>query len=165
MTHGVIASSAVIGLREALEVALITGILLAVMKRKGIGGPRNLITPLVLATATGFVVGAVAYRVVESLGERWYVEAGSYLAAAVIVLWVVSWSRRGASEDISKANSAGSAKIVSALLFVFTLREALEVALMSLPLLAADVFYTMIGLTIGILGASAVALALYKIQC
>ncbi len=145
----VMLSSAVIGSREVFEVALLTGIILAILNKRGVNGIRTVLIPIAAASAVGLLLGLAAYSVVEIVSEKWYVEVASYLLAAVVVLWVLAWSKSGAESFISNAKTSTSLGLIRGLLFVFVLREAIEVVLMSLPLLAKDASSSLLGLTLG----------------
>ncbi|MCE4617150.1 MAG: FTR1 family protein [Desulfurococcales archaeon] len=138
MSETILAASSLIGFRESLEVSLFVTIVLVIMKRKGLTKTYSIVAPLGLAVLVGFVLGAIAYEAIELLGESWYVEFASYSIAAAIVLWVISWSYKSAETLVEDIKSSRNIRIIWALIFIFVLREAIEVALMSLPLIARN---------------------------
>ena len=130
-------SSLLITLREGLEAALLIGLLLAVVARTGDGrGSRWVWLGVAAAAAASVAAGAVLFATgasLEGTAEAAF-EAGTMLAAAAVLGWMIIWMSRHAaalrdSVDGRVAAAAGSAAALFWLAFVLVAREGLETAL------------------------------------
>ncbi|MCE4618932.1 MAG: FTR1 family protein [Desulfurococcales archaeon] len=160
MDKATLAASAIIGLRETLEIALLISIILIAVRKKNSQTLQYIVVPTILALVAGFSIGLASYKVIGSL-ESWIAETTSYLLAAAIVLWVAVWSSTSGKNMVGKVNEAGSLKILGLLTFIFVAREALEISLMTLPLAKDEPIAAITGLATGSLASALIAFTIY----
>lgn len=161
MDKATLAATAVIGLRETLEIALLISIILVAARKKTPQTLQYIVVPTILALVAGFSIGLASYKIIIGSLESWIAEASSYLLAASIILWVAVWSSTSGKHVVGRVNEAGNLKILGLLTFVFVVREALEISLMTLPLARDEPIAAITGLTAGSLVSALIAFAIY----
>ena len=128
----------IITLREALEAALLIGIVLAVLRRQGQGRSTGLVwAGAAAAAAVSVVAGAILMATggeLEGAAEQLF-EAVVMATAAVLLTWMIFWMRRQARSlqsdldgRVGTAIAAGGAALFW-LTFTIVVREGLETAL------------------------------------
>ncbi|MCE4604068.1 MAG: FTR1 family protein [Desulfurococcales archaeon] len=162
MDKATLAASAIIGLRETLEIALLISIILITARKKNPQTLQYIVVPTILALVAGFSIGLASYKIIISSLESWIAEATSYLLAAAIILWVAVWSSTSGKNMVGKVNEAGNLKILGLLTFIFVAREALEISLMTLPLAKDEPIAAITGLATGSLASALIAFTIYS---
>ncbi|MCE4627004.1 MAG: FTR1 family protein [Desulfurococcales archaeon] len=161
MDEATLAASAIIGLRETLEIVLLISIILIAARKKNPQTLQYIVVPTILALVAGFSIGLASYKIIISSLESWIAETTSYLLAAAIVLWVAVWSSTSGKNMVGKVNEARSVKILGLLTFIFVARESLEISLMTLPLAKDEPIAAITGLATGSLASALIAFTIY----
>ena len=139
MDLGALSSGLVTGLREGVEAALIVAIICAYLARTG---NRQFFTRVFVgaggAIAISAILGVILFVSVGELPAPYeqLFEAGTLLAAAAVVTWMLFWMRRQArtvkgelQAAVDRALDHGSVNALAALAFVAVIREGLETSL------------------------------------
>jgi high-affinity iron transporter len=139
MDLGALSSGLVTGLREGVEAALIVAIICAYLARTG---NRQFFTRVFVgagaAIALSAILGVILFVSVGELPAPYeqLFEAGTLLAAAAVVTWMLFWMRRQArtvkgelQAAVDRALDHGSVNALAALAFVAVIREGLETSL------------------------------------
>lgn len=162
MNTAIVTGALIIGLRETFEIALLISLILAVAKKRNVATLQYILLPTLLALIAGFSLGSLAYSVISSSLDTWMAEALSYLLATIIVLWVVVWSSTSTRNIEASIRKSGSLWILGGLTFLFVVREALEIALIALPLASVEFLSAIIGLTVGGGLSTIIAYTIYR---
>ncbi len=164
----------VITLREGFEAALITGLILAYLKKTGSLAEhgRSVWIGVALATVFSLAVGAVLFATVgelEGTAEQLY-EGIAMVLAALVVTWMVFWMRRQAStigahlrEQVGQSLLRGGGLALAAVAFIGVAREGLETALFLFASVGDDgLLPTIVGGVLGLVAAIALGAAFYR---
>jgi len=157
-------------LREAVEAALVVGIVSAYLERTGRSEHRRYLNYGVLAAVVISILlgGAVAIsfgRLEERLQAIF--EGVTSLLAAGVLTYVSLWMGRSAKKTrseleskISRAMESGSGVGVITVGFTSVLREGVETILFLSPLLSSDFYGTIAGVTIGLAAAAILSVSI-----
>jgi high-affinity iron transporter len=165
--------SALILLREGLEAALIAAIVFAYLRKLD---RRDRFGPVWLGVAAGtaitLVVGVALFLTVGSLegDARTLTFALIMLTASGVLTWMVFWMRKQAramkgdlQHKVDVALVAGSTIALAAVVFFGMLREGLETVLFFLAAAGqSSTLESLVGGTIGLVGAIVLAYAFYR---
>jgi high-affinity iron transporter len=139
MDLGALSSGLVTGLREGVEAALIVAIICAYLARTG--NPQHFARVYVGAGAAiglSAVLGVILFVSVGKLPSPYeqLFEAGTLLAAAAVVTWMLFWMRRQArtvkgdlQAAVDRALHQRSVNALAVLAFIAVIREGLETSL------------------------------------
>jgi high-affinity iron transporter len=143
-------SSFILSLREGLEITLIIGIMLGMLRRMQ---RKDLSTPVWLGIAAAVILSVGVAVVLNRLGFELHdpaeaiFEGLTMLLAAVLLTWMIFWMGRRAGSlkgemesGMQRASSAGKTSLF-AMAFIAVLREGIELALF----LAAAAFTSVSG--------------------
>ncbi len=165
-------SSAIIVFREAFEIVLIVGIVLAATRdvpgrNKAIYG--GFAAGILGSIGVAFSIGKIS-DMAEGMGQE-YFNAGILFVAAAFIGWTLLWMQRHSRdmknhfEKVGNAVTDGKLPYFSLFLIITLaiLREGSEIALFSYGMLAAGQSATSIaiGSTLGMIGGLSVGLLLY----
>jgi high-affinity iron transporter len=149
-----------ITLREALEAALIVGILAAYLKKTGRGDlNRYLFMGIVGAIVTSVVAGGVVAYVYEGLDEisSELFEGFASISATAVLTYMIFWMTRNSrlirSELESKIRTTVTSGYVYGILvlaFVAVVREGLETVLFLAAFAVQDLASTLVGIAVGV---------------
>jgi high-affinity iron transporter len=163
--------SALIGVREGLEAAIVVTILVAFLVKSdrrdalkwvwlGVGGA-------IVMTIGVFLAIQLGKNTISGLGAEAIAGIAS-LTAVVIVTTMVIWMRKASASmsgqlrgDMSRALEAGSFAVLS-LSFLAVGREGVETALFMVGFAEAKTLWPLTGLVVGVLVAVAIAYAMYQ---
>lgn len=164
----------VITLREGFEAALLTGLILAYLKKTGALAQhgRFVWAGVGLATLFSIAVGALLFATVgelEGTAEQLY-EGIAMVLAAIVVTWMVFWMRRQAAtigahlrEQVGRSLLRGGGLALAAVAFVGVAREGLETALFLFASVGDDgLVPTVVGGALGLAVAIGLGIALYQ---
>ncbi|MBW3583020.1 MAG: FTR1 family protein [Euryarchaeota archaeon] len=134
-------ASALIGLREGMEIFLVVGILLGILRRLGHGDRASVVwIGFAAGAATAAVVGVLLVNTVaewfEASGGAMLFEVIVALAAVAVLTWMVLWMQRHAKTMVSDlkarteaAATSGKWFAIGFLAYVTVIREGLEIVL------------------------------------
>lgn len=164
-------SSLLITLREGLEAALLIGLLLAMIARTGEPGTSRWVWFGVTAAAgVSISAGAALFATGSSLSgtAETVFEAGTMLAAAAVLAWMIVWMSRQAAGlrdivGVKVTAAAGSGTALFWLAFVLVVREGLETALFLFAAVGHDRSpATVVGGFAGLAVAASLGYAVYR---
>ena len=174
MDLGALSSGLVTGLREGVEAALIVAIICAYLARTG---NRRFFTRVFVgaggAIAISAILGVILFVSVGELPAPYeqLFEAGTLLAAAAVVTWMLFWMRRQARSvkgelqaAVDRALDHGSVNALAALAFVAVIREGLETSLFLVGQAnSADegAIWVLVGALVGLLIAALLGVGFY----
>jgi high-affinity iron transporter len=162
--------SALIGVREGLEAAIVVTILVAFLVKSdrrdvlkwvwlGVGAA-------VAMTVGAFLVIQFGERTISGLGAEAFAGVASLIAVAIVTTMVL-WMRKAAAGmsgelrgNMAKAMETG-AVAVATLSFLAVGREGIETALFLVGYAEAETIYPLTGLVVGVLVAVAIAIGMY----
>ncbi len=163
--------SALIGLREGLETAIVVTILMAFLVKSGrrdackwvwigVGGA-------VVMTVGVFLAIQFSENTISGLGAEAIAGVASIVAVAIVTTMVI-WMKRAAAGmsgqlrgDMSKALEAGPFAVLS-LAFLAVGREGVETALFMVGFADAKTLWPLTGLIVGVLIAVVIAFGMYR---
>ena len=149
--------------REALEAALIIGLIAGITRSYGSSAARLLAPPSLASLAAGILLGVAVYEIIGTLPEGELLEAASSGVAAALILATIYWVRHHGADSIrSAADRAMNTGVLGvwALVFFLVLREAVEAVLIIAPLASAGPGGVILGSLAGLVGASLVSVVL-----
>jgi high-affinity iron transporter len=163
--------SALIGLREGLEAAIVVMILVAFLVKSN---RRDALKWVWLGVGAAITMTVVVFLVIQ-FGENTItglaaeaIAGIASLAAVAIVTTMVLWMKRAAAgisgrlrSDMAQALKAGALAVAS-LSFLAVGREGVETALFMVGYAGASTAWPLIGLIAGVLLAAAIAYGMYK---
>jgi high-affinity iron transporter len=174
MDLGALSSGLVTGLREGVEAALIVAIICAYLARTG---NRQFFARVFVgagaAIALSAILGVILFVSVGELPAPYeqLFEAGTLLAAAAVVTWMLFWMRRQArtvkgelQAAVDRALDHGSVNALAALAFVAVIREGLETSLFLVGQAnSADegAIWVLMGALVGLLVATLLGVGFY----
>jgi len=162
--------SALIGVREGLEAAIVVTILVAFLVKSdrrdalkwvwlGVGGA-------IVMTIAVFLAIQLGRNTISGLGAEAIAGVASLIAVAIVTTMVL-WMRKAAASmsghlrgEMSKALEAGALAVLS-LSFLAVGREGVETALFMVGFAEAKTLWPLTGLIIGVLVAVVIAFAMY----
>ena len=162
--------SALIGVREGLEAAIVVTILVAFLVKSnrrdalkwvwlGVGGA-------IVMTIAVFLAIQFGRNTISGLGAEAIAGVASLIAVAIVTTMVL-WMRKAAASmsgqlrgEMSKALEAGAFAVLS-LSFLAVGREGVETALFMVGFAEAKTLWPLTGLIIGVLIAAAIAYGMY----
>jgi len=163
--------SALIGVREGLEAAIVVTILVAFLvkseRRDALKWVWLGVGAAVVMTVAVFLAIQFGENTISGLGAEAVAGVASLIAVAIVTTMVL-WMRRAAAGmsgqlrgDMSKALEAGAFAVLS-LSFLAVGREGVETALFMVGFADAKTLWPLTGLIVGVLVAVAIAFAMYK---
>lgn len=165
-------ASFLITFREALEAALIIGIIMAYAGKIG----RKDINRYIYAGIIGGIIGSLAvaflfkfiYGELEGIAEQLF-EGGAALTAAVVLTYMIFWMAQNSKkikgelqEKIDVSLSKGQMMGVSALSFIAVFREGVETVLFLGAVAITSPVDTFIGFMSGVLAVVILSFAMFK---
>ena len=163
-----------ITLREGFEAALLTGLILAYLKKTGnlAQHARTVWLGVAAGVALSIAAGAVLFVTVGELdgdAEALY-EGIAMVLAAVVVTWMVFWMRKQAAtigsylrEEVGQSLIEGGGVALATVAFIGVAREGLETALFLFASVGDDgLAVTVIAGALGLLVAVALGAAFYR---
>jgi high-affinity iron transporter len=165
-------SSFLLTLREGLEAALLLGIVFAVLQNTGVPGMRRSVWLGVAgAVLASLVAGGALFTTgaeLEGTSEEAF-EAGTMLAAAAVLTWVVFWMRRYGARLVARlkgdtaAAAATGGLALASLGFLIVAREGFETALFLFATQeTADPIAALAGGALGLATAVGIGYAAYR---
>ena len=162
--------SALIGVREGLEAAIVVTILVAFLvksdRRDALKWVWLGVAAAILMTVAVFLVIQFGENTISGLAAEAIAGIAS-LAAVAIVTTMILWMKRAAASmsgelrsDMQRALETGSMAVL-ALAFLAVGREGVETALFMVGYAEAQTAWPLIGLVIGVLIAAAIAYGMY----
>ncbi len=162
--------SALIGVREGLEAAIVVTILVAFLvksdRRDALKWVWLGVAAAILMTVAVFLVIQFGENTISGLAAEAIAGIAS-LAAVAIVTTMILWMKRAAASmsgelrsDMQRALETGSMAVL-ALAFLAVGREGVETALFMVGYAEAQTAWPLIGLVIGVLIAAAIAYGIY----
>jgi high-affinity iron transporter len=176
MDLGALSSGLVTGLREGVEAALIVAIICAYLARTG---KRQYFARVFVGAGAAIAISAILGVILfVSVGElpapyEQLFEAGTLLAAATVVTWMLFWMRRQARSvrgelhaAVDRALDDGSAIALAFLAFVAVIREGVETSLFLVGQVASasaegGEMWVVVGAVIGLLIAAVIGVGFY----
>ena len=163
--------SALIGVREGLEAAIVVTILVAFLvkseRRDAIRWVWLGVGAAIVMTITVFLAIQYGENTISGLGAEAIAGVASLIAVAIVSTMVI-WMKKAAAGmsgqlrgDMSKALEAGAFAVLS-LSFLAVGREGVETALFMVGFADAKTLWPLTGLVIGVLIAVAIAFGMYK---
>lgn len=163
--------SALIGVREGLEAAIVVTILFAFLVKSGRRDACKWVWlgvgAAIAATVVVFLAIQIGQNTISGLGAEAIAGVAS-LTAVAIVTTMVLWMRRAAASmsgqlrgDMARALEAGPFAVLS-LSFLAVGREGVETALFMVGFAEAKTLWPLTGLIVGVLVAVAIAYAMYR---
>ncbi|MCV7419422.1 FTR1 family protein [Mycobacterium yunnanensis] len=163
--------SALIGVREGLEAAIVVTILVAFLVKSGRRDALRWVWlgvgAAVVMTVAVFLVIQFGTSTISGLGAEAVAGVASLIAVAIVTTMVL-WMRRAAAGlsgqlrgDMSKALEAGAFAVLS-LSFLAVGREGVETALFMVGFAEAKTLWPLTGLIVGVLVAVVIAFGIYK---
>jgi high-affinity iron transporter len=163
--------SALIGVREGLEGAIVVTILVAFLvksnRRDALKWVWLGVAAAVVMTVAVFLAIQFGENTISGLGAEAIAGVAS-LVAVVIVTTMIIWMKKASASmsgqlkgDMSKALEAGVFAVLS-LSFLAVGREGVETALFMVGFADAKTLWPLTGLIIGVLAAVAIAFAMYR---
>ncbi|MCZ7393631.1 MAG: FTR1 family protein [Candidatus Methanoperedens sp.] len=165
-------ASFLITFREALEAALIIGIIAAYVAKLGRKDLKRyiyagIIGAVIASTAVAFVF-KILYGELAGTAEQLF-EGGAALAAAVVLTYMIFWMAANSKmikgevqKKIDLSISKGEVLGVAALSFIAVFREGVETVLFLGTLAINDPFDTVIGFIFGVLAVVLLSLVIFK---
>jgi high-affinity iron transporter len=163
--------SALIGVREGLEAAIVVTILVAFLvksdRRDGLKWVWLGVGAAIVMTIAVFVAIQVGSSTISGLGAEAIAGVAS-VTAVVIVTTMIIWMRKAAASmsgqlrgDMARALEAGAVAVLT-LSFLAVGREGVETALFMVGFAEAKTLWPLTGLIVGVLVAVALAYAMYR---
>ena len=163
--------SALIGVREGLEAAIVVTILVAFLvksnRRDALKWVWLGVGAAVVLTISVFLAIQYGQNTISGLGAEAIAGVASITAVAVVTTMVL-WMRKAAASmsgelrgDMARALETGSMAVLS-LAFLAVGREGVETALFMVGFAEAKTFWPLTGLIIGVLVAVAIAHGMYR---
>jgi high-affinity iron transporter len=163
--------SALIGVREGLEAAIVVTILVAFLVKSG---RRDALKWVWLGVGAAIVITIAVFAAIQfgqntisGLGAEAIAGVASLIAVAIVTTMVL-WMRRAAASmsghlrgDMARALEAGSFAVLS-LSFLAVGREGIETALFMVGFAEAKTLWPVTGLVVGVLIAVAIAYGMYR---
>ena len=163
--------SALIGVREGLEAAIVVTILVAFLVKSG---RRDALKWVWLGVGAAIVITIAVFAAIQfgqntisGLGAEAIAGVASLIAVAIVTTMVL-WMRRTAASmsghlrgDMARALEAGSLAVLS-LSFLAVGREGVETALFMVGFAEAKTLWPVTGLVVGVLIAVAIAYGMYR---
>lgn len=163
--------SALIGVREGLEAAIVVTILVAFLVKSG---RRDALKWVWLGVGAAIVITIAVFAAIQfgqntisGLGAEAIAGVASLIAVAIVTTMVL-WMRRAAASmsghlrgDMARALEAGSFAVLS-LSFLAVGREGVETALFMVGFAEAKTLWPVTGLVVGVLIAVAIAYGMYR---
>ena len=163
--------SALIGVREGLEAAIVVTILVAFLVKSG---RRDALKWVWLGVGAAIVITIAVFAAIQfgqntisGLGAEAIAGVASLIAVAIVTTMVL-WMRRTAASmsghlrgDMARALEAGSFAVLS-LSFLAVGREGVETALFMVGFAEAKTLWPVTGLVVGVLIAVAIAYGMYR---
>jgi high-affinity iron transporter len=163
--------SALIGVREGLEAAIVVTILVAFLvksnRRDALRWVWLGVGAAVVMTVAVFLAIQFGENTISGLGAEAIAGVASLVAVAIVTTMIVWMKKASASMsgqlkgDMSKALEAGAFAVLS-LSFLAVGREGVETALFMVGFADAKTLWPLTGLVIGVLAAVAIAFAMYR---
>ena len=163
-----------ITLREGFEAALLTGLILAYLKKTDnlAEHARTVYLGVAVGVMLSIAAGGLLFATVGELSgtaEQLY-EGIAMIIAAVVVTWMVFWMRKQAAtigshlrEEVGQSLLAGGGFALATVAFIGVAREGLETALFLFASVGDDgVAVTVIGGALGLLVAVGLGVAFYR---
>lgn len=162
--------SALIGLREGLEAAIVVTILVAFLvksdRRDALKWVWLGVGAAIVLTVTVFLVIQYGTSTISGLGAEAIAGVASLIAVAIVTTMVL-WMKRAAAgmsgelrSDMSRALETGSLAVLM-LAFLAVGREGVETALFMVGFAEAKTLWPLTGLIVGVLIAVAIAYGMY----
>jgi high-affinity iron transporter len=174
MDLGALSSGLLTGLREGVEAALIVAIICAYLARTG---NRNRFSRVFAGAGSAVALSALFGVLLSwSVGElpspyEQLFEAGTLIAAAVVVTWMLFWMRRQARNvkgelqaAVDRALHEGSVTALAVLAFVAVIREGLETSLFLVGQARSaedGAIWVLVGAIVGLLVAALLGVGFY----
>ncbi|MEM4254739.1 MAG: FTR1 family protein [Candidatus Norongarragalinales archaeon] len=158
----------VIGFREALEAALIVGIMLGYLRKTGQTEHNNRVyvgiaAGILASIFTAIALNSLAIRL-EGAAEQLF-EGSIMIIAAVVLTWMIFWmsKQRQIAQNIQKAVDRNIAGGLTALAFIAVYREGFETVLFLQALAFSSQTDPLLGALLGMLAAVALGTAIYEV--
>jgi high-affinity iron transporter len=163
-----------ITLREGLEVTLIVGIVLGVLRKLGHADRSRTVWAGVLAAVIVSVVAGLALNALgvafEGRGEEIF-ESVAMLLAAGVLTWMIFWMQRQGRQiqaelesDVRRATAGGSAWALFGLTLVAVVREGIEtVFFLTTAAFSATPVQTLVGGALGLVVAAALGWLMFAV--
>ncbi|MEU0494609.1 iron uptake transporter permease EfeU [Mycobacterium sp. NPDC006124] len=163
--------SALIGVREGLEAAIVVTILVAFLvkadRRDALRWVWLGVGAAVVMTVAVFLVIQFGTSTISGLGAEAIAGVASLIAVAIVTTMVL-WMRKAAASmsgqlrgDMAKALEAGALAVLS-LSFLAVGREGVETALFMVGFAEAKTLWPLAGLVVGVVIAVVIAYAMYR---
>jgi high-affinity iron transporter len=165
-------TSLVLSLREGLEAALIIGIVLGALRRMGRSDLNLSLWAGAISAIMVSMLAALLLRAVDKelkgIAEQIF-EGVTFLLAAGVLTWMIFWMQRQSRNiksdlegKVSQASLVQGGGALYLLAFIAVLREGIELALyLTASSLTSSGFQTLLGTSIGLLGAGLLGYLLY----
>ncbi|HLC38327.1 MAG TPA: FTR1 family protein [Candidatus Norongarragalinales archaeon] len=157
-----------IGFREALEAALIIGIILGYLKKTNQTEHNNRVYVGIAAGAIASIFTAIAFNFLsiqfEGAAEAMF-EGAVMVVAAVVLTWMIFWmgKQKQIAQNIQKAVDKSLAGGLTALAFIAVYREGFETVLFLNALAFSSNANPLVGAFLGMAAAVVLGFFLYEI--
>lgn len=158
----------VIGFREALEAALIVGIMLGYLKKTNQLEHNNRVYVGIAAGVIASIFTAIAFNTLsvefEGVAEALF-EGSVMITAAVVLTWMIFWmsKQKQIAQNIQKAVDKSLAGGLTALSFIAVYREGFETVLFLNALAFSSNSDPLLGALLGMLAAVLLGIVIYEI--